>query len=100
MSDIGIDFAVLSKVRGDLRHIADIMAKPGREMDEVDGNSMGVTELALRMNDFGDEWSYGIKQISKFSGAAVKALDKIEKAFDQIDDKLAKELEKSGKDSR
>ncbi|MFD5236009.1 hypothetical protein [Streptomyces tendae] len=95
MSDIYIDFEVLARVRSNIDHIAEVMERPGREMDEVDGESMGVSALASRMNDFGDEWSYGIKQISKYSGAAVKMLDKMKKAFEDIDDTLAKELRKA-----
>jgi len=95
MSDIRIDIAVLNRVRGDLAHIGAIMERPGREMDDVDGDSMGVSMLASRMNDFGDEWSYGIKQITKFSGAAVKTLDAMKKAFEDLDDKLAHELRKA-----
>lgn len=98
MSDIYIDSAVLGRVRSNIKRIGDIMEHPGREMDEVDGNSMGVTELATRMNDFGDEWSYGIKQIKKFSSSAVKTLDKMQKAFEEMDDKLAQELRKSRED--
>ncbi|WP_328552951.1 MULTISPECIES: hypothetical protein [unclassified Streptomyces] len=95
MSDIRIDFDVLDRVRRDIKHIGELMEGPGKEMDEVDGDSMGVSMLAARMNDFGDEWSYGIKQIKKFSGAAVKELDKIKRAFEQLDDKLDEELRKS-----
>ncbi|MEU6995601.1 hypothetical protein ABZ953_33715 [Streptomyces sp. NPDC046465] len=39
-------------------------------MEQVTGGAMGVPELARRMDDFGDEWSYGIKQLTKFSGKA------------------------------
>jgi hypothetical protein len=95
MSDIYIDFDVLNRVRGNIKHIGEIMERPGREMDEVDGDAMGVSMLASRMNDFGDEWSYGIKQIKKYSGAAVKTLDKMKKAFEDLDDTLAQELRKS-----
>ncbi|WP_282704237.1 hypothetical protein [Streptomyces sp. CC219B] len=95
MSDIHIDFEVLKRVRGNIKHIGETMERPGREMEEVDGGSMGVSMLASRMNDFGDEWSYGIKQIKKFSDAAVKTLDKMQKAFEDIDDTLAKELRKA-----
>ncbi|WP_327431341.1 hypothetical protein [Streptomyces sp. NBC_01236] len=80
MSGIYVELDVLKRVRGSIKSIGDLMERPGQEMDEVDGNAMGVTALASRMDDFGDEWSYGIKQIKKFSGAAVKTLDKIEKA--------------------
>ncbi|MGW2651532.1 hypothetical protein ACWC2T_43335 [Streptomyces sp. NPDC001393] len=95
MSDIYIDIAVLNHVRGDIAHIGEIMERPGREMDQVDGESMGVSLLASRMNEFGDEWSYGIKQIKKFSGAAVKTLDKMKQAFEALDDKLAEEMRKA-----
>lgn len=95
MSDIRIDFDVLDRVRRDIKHIGELMEGPGKEMDQVDGDSMGVSMLAARMNDFGDEWSYGIKQIKKFSGAAVKELDKMKRAFEHLDDKLAAELRKS-----
>lgn len=95
MSDIYIDFDVLKRVRGDIKRISEIMERPGREMEEVDGASMGVSLLASRMNEFGDEWSYGVKQIKKYSGAAVKTLDKMQKAFEGLDDTLAKELRKA-----
>ncbi|MGW1052030.1 hypothetical protein AB5J72_09980 [Streptomyces sp. CG1] len=95
MSDIYVDIDVLNRVRSDIKNIGEIMERPGREMDEVDGDCMGVSMLASRMNDFGDEWSYGIKQIKKFSGAAVKTLDKMKKAFEDFDDELAQELRKA-----
>ena len=77
MSDICIDFDVLKRVRTNLEHIGELMERPGQEMEEADGDALGVSMLASRMNDFGDAWSYGIKQIKKFSGAAVKTLDKM-----------------------
>jgi hypothetical protein len=98
MSDIYVDIDVLDRVRKNIKSIGDLMERPGQEMDEVDGNAMGVMALASRMDDFGDEWSYGIKQIKKFSGAAVKTLEKIEKEFKKIDEKLAHELRKSRKE--
>ena len=57
MTDIYIDLDVLHRVRGDLQHIGEIMERPGREMDEVDGESMGVRMLASRMNDFGGRFT-------------------------------------------
>ncbi|MFC0495212.1 hypothetical protein ACFW4O_10935 [Streptomyces mutabilis] len=95
MSDISIDLGVLKRVRTNIEQIGETMERPGKEMEEVDGASMGVSMLASRMNDFGDEWSYGIKQIKKFSGAAVKTLDAMQKAFEDLDDTLAKELRKA-----
>ncbi|MFF2363557.1 hypothetical protein ACFVU0_12675 [Streptomyces sp. NPDC058122] len=86
---------MLDRVRRDMKHIGELMEGPGKETDEVDGDSMGVTTPAARMNDFGDEWPYGIKQIKKFSGAAVEELDKMKRAFEHLDDKLEEELRKS-----
>ncbi|MFE9934814.1 hypothetical protein [Streptomyces hirsutus] len=65
------------------------MKKPGEEMENVSGNSMGVLELARRMDDFGDEWSYGIKQLTKFSEKASKALLKVKESFEELDHELA-----------
>ncbi|MFE7671698.1 hypothetical protein ACFU5N_05705 [Streptomyces albidoflavus] len=89
MSDLSVDYEVLNRVRHNLDQIADLMKKPGREMESVGGASMGVPELARRMDDFGDEWSYGIKQLTKFSEKASKALLKIKKSFEQLDSELA-----------
>ncbi|MEU6676440.1 hypothetical protein [Streptomyces sp. NPDC046925] len=90
MSDLSIDYAVLNRVRHNLDHIADLMRQPGRDMEKVSGDAMGAHDLAKRMDDFGDEWSYGIKQLTKFSGKASDALLKIKKAFEDLDDELAK----------
>jgi hypothetical protein len=95
VSDLYIDFEMLVRTQKDIRDIHDVMAKPCREMDEVDGASMGVFKLAKRMDDFGDEWSYGIKQLSKFSKSAAKALGQIKKSFEELDEQLAHELQKS-----
>ncbi|MEU9069676.1 hypothetical protein AB0D60_22645 [Streptomyces sp. NPDC048306] len=89
MSDLTADYEVLNRVRHNLDHIAELMKKPGREMEKVTGNSMGVPELARRMDDFGDEWSYGIKQLTKFSEKASEALLTVKESFEKLDDELA-----------
>ncbi|MBF4135894.1 hypothetical protein CLM85_23210 [Streptomyces albidoflavus] len=90
MSDLSVDYAVLNRVRDNLDHISYLMTKPGREMEEVSGAAMGVPELARRMDDFGEEWTYGIKQLTKFSQKASKALLKVKKSFEELDQELAK----------
>ncbi|MGW3508086.1 hypothetical protein [Streptomyces sp. NPDC000994] len=95
MSDLYIDFEMLVKTQKDIRHIHELMTAPCREMGDVDGASMGVSKLARRMDDFGDEWSYGIKQLSKFSKSAAKALGHIKKSFEELDEQFAHELEKA-----
>ncbi|MFF7553914.1 hypothetical protein ACFZA9_13635 [Streptomyces olivaceus] len=99
MSDLTADYEVLNRVRHNLDHIAELMKKPGREMKEVTGYSMGVPELARRMDDFGDEWSYGIKQLTKFSEKASEALLTVKEAFEKLDDELAEASKKQGKGS-
>lgn len=45
------------------------------------------------MQEFGDEWSYGIGKLGEYSGTAVEALDQIRSAFQDLDDDLTKSLE-------
>ncbi|GGL70533.1 hypothetical protein GCM10010095_64030 [Streptomyces anthocyanicus] len=99
VSDLTADYEVLNRVRHNLDHIAELMKKPGQEMKEVTGSSMGVPELARRMDDFGDEWSYGIKQLTKFSEKASKALLTVKEAFEKLDDELAEASKKQAKGS-
>ncbi|WP_408648973.1 hypothetical protein [Streptomyces poriticola] len=75
------------------------MKRPGREMEQVTGHAMGVPELASRMDDFGDEWSYGIKQLTKFSKQASKALLKVKQSFEDLDQELA-EVGKGKRDGK
>ncbi|WP_419993210.1 hypothetical protein [Streptomyces boninensis] len=97
MSDLCIDFDMLDSTRKDLRKITRILRKPGEEMDRLDASDMGELTLARRMHDFGDEWSYGIKELGKFSDAAAEALKKIKKSFADLDEDLEKALSKGGK---
>ncbi|WP_371791275.1 hypothetical protein OG285_15450 [Streptomyces sp. NBC_01471] len=89
MSDLSIDYEVLNRVRGNLDHIAHLMKQPGRDMEHISGASIGVPELARRMDHFGDEWSYGIKKLTKFSVNASEALLKIKESFEKLDAELA-----------
>ncbi|WP_343234764.1 hypothetical protein [Streptomyces sp. E5N91] len=51
------------------------------------------------MDDFGDEWSYGIKQLTKFSEKASKALLTVKEALEKLDDGLAEASKKQAKGS-
>ena len=97
MSDLYIDGAVLARVRSNLGNIRDLMQTPAREMRAVTGSAMGAPDLARRMDDFGDEWAYGIEKLSAFAGSAVEALDTIQQAFDDADTSLAQALQQAGK---
>jgi hypothetical protein len=97
MSDLYIDGEMLNRVRHNLRDIDALFGKPIRAMTDIDAKAMGASDLERRMEEFGDEWSYGIKQLRKFSKGAAKTLDTIEKAFNQLDLDLANELSKAAK---
>lgn len=92
VSDLYIDGAMLERVRSNLASVTDLLSRPARRMSEVDGRAMGVPELEQRMDDFGDEWEYGISKLGEFSESAVDALDQIKEGFEQADDDLANAL--------
>jgi hypothetical protein len=96
VSDVYIDGAVLARVRSNLAGIRDLMQAPARAMEEVTGSAMGARDLARRMDEFGDEWAYGIGKLSEFAGSAVEALDRIEQAFEAADSALATALREAG----
>ncbi|MGW0732747.1 hypothetical protein [Streptomyces sp. NPDC002851] len=97
MSDLYIDYEMLDSTRKDLRKISRILKKPGEEMEYVKASHMGVRKLSDRMNEFGEEWSYGIKELAKFSDAAAEALKKIKKSFADLDRDLEAALSKGSK---
>ena len=96
MSDVYIDGAVLARVRSNLGDIRDLMQTPARQMREITGSAMGARDLARRMDEFGDEWAYGIEKLGGFAAHAVVALDRIEQAFRDADTSLAQALRQAG----
>lgn len=96
MSDVYIDGAVLARVRSNLGDIRDLMQTPARRMRDVTGSAMGARDLARRMDEFGDEWAYGIEKLGGFAADAVDALDRIEQAFRDADTSLATALQQAG----
>lgn len=97
MSDLYIDNAMLKRVRDNLAHIGDVLDKPAKAMADVDAKAMGASALERRMDEFGDEWSYGFGQLRKFAKGAVEALDQIEKGFADLDKDLAAALSEAAK---
>ncbi|MET0450105.1 MAG: hypothetical protein ABW004_16960 [Aeromicrobium sp.] len=91
-SDLYIDGAMLERVRKSLTDVQDILSAPGRAMGSIDWEAMGNPHLAETVQEFGDEWQYGIEQLGKYSDGAVEALDAIRDAFDQADTDLADAL--------
>jgi hypothetical protein len=98
VSDVYIDGDVLARVRSNLAGIRDLMETPAREMREVTGADLGARYLVRRMDEFGDEWAYGIDKLGGFAGSAVEALDRIAQAFHEADTSLARALRKAGEE--
>ncbi|WP_346622062.1 hypothetical protein [Blastococcus montanus] len=96
MSDLYIDGAMLARVRSDLGTIGDLLAGPAREMRAVTGSAMGAPALARRMDEFGDEWSYGIERLGGFAAGAADALARIDEAFRAADTALGDALRRAG----
>ncbi|SOD67165.1 hypothetical protein SAMN06297387_12913 [Streptomyces zhaozhouensis] len=87
-SDLYLDYDMLRANRDNIRGIAELMEEPCRAMAEVDGASMGVSRLERRMDDFGEEWEYGISQLAEFADNAADGLDEILRSFQAIDEGL------------
>lgn len=96
MADLYIDAAALQRLRANLANIRELLERPGRELAAMDSRGVGPENLCSRMGEFGDEWSYGIGQLGKFSESAVTALDQIERVFADVDNKLAQALRPQG----
>jgi hypothetical protein len=91
-SDLYLDYDLLRATRDDIRNVADLMERPCQAMADVGGPSMGVARLVERMDDFGDEWEYGIGQLRDLAGGAADALDQVLRAFQAIDEGLEESL--------
>ncbi|WP_097233929.1 hypothetical protein [Streptomyces zhaozhouensis] len=98
-SDLYIDGEVLSRVRGNLTHITDILDDPADAIESVGSGSAGVRSLADRLDEFGDEWSYGIGKIGEFARGAAETLTRIEQEFADIDLSLAEKLNEAASGS-
>ncbi|RMI36850.1 hypothetical protein [Streptomyces triticirhizae] len=89
-SDLYLDYDQLSTNRDNIRAIAQLLEGPCRSMAQVNGSDMGVHRLERRMDDFGDEWEYGIGKLAEFSDAAATVLDEVLNGFREIDEELAR----------
>jgi hypothetical protein len=98
MADLFIDGPMLERVKSNFKHIEDLLNGPAKTMKNVDGTNMGPAKLRERLQDFGEEWGYGIDQLGEFSASAVDALQNIADAFGEADTNLADALENAGKE--
>jgi hypothetical protein len=92
MSDLYIDGAMLERVKHNFKNIESLLRGPSRAMKELDANEVGPAKLEERMDQFSDDWDYGIGQLGEFADSVVEALQSIADAFDEADTNLANAL--------
>lgn len=93
MVDLFVDWDVLARSRERLRSIEDLLSQPCRELAALPTEAVAQDDLRDKMQEFGDEWSYGIGKLGEYSGSAVEALEQIRDAFESLDDDLTKSIE-------
>ena len=89
MADLYIDFDGLARTRQNLEHVKDLMQSPLDELASQAGSVTSIDHLRSRLEDFGDQWDYGIKKLGKYSEGVGEALQQIRDTFAELDDKLA-----------
>lgn len=90
MADLYIDGEALAATKSNLSDIEDLLKGPCNKMSDLPVEAAGHEELKGRLNEFGDQWDYGIGKLGDFSGACVDALTTIGDTFSGLDDELAK----------
>ncbi|MDT0266691.1 hypothetical protein RM844_10340 [Streptomyces sp. DSM 44915] len=94
-SDVYLDYDQLSTNRDNIRNIANLLRGPCQSMANVNGAEMGVHRLERKMDDFGDEWEYGIGKLAEFSDAAADALDEVLAGFREVDEELSRAFQEA-----
>ncbi|MGQ0464269.1 MAG: hypothetical protein ACT4QG_03000 [Sporichthyaceae bacterium] len=96
MADLYIDAEVFARLRANLARTRELMERPGRDLAALDATAAGGRELSKRLDEFAEEWSYGIGRLAGFAADAAHALAQIEAGFRDIDDALTRVLRGGG----
>lgn len=72
------------------------MTSANKALGDSSPCDMGSREIDAAGKDFQDRWEYGIGKIAEFSGSMVEALNAAKKLYQEMDDKVAGMLRKSG----
>jgi hypothetical protein len=96
-ADLFVDGDFLVDVQSDFKNIEDLLGDTLRAMRNIDTSQIGPAPLRSRVNEFGDEWSYGVGQLGEFTGAVVDALQTIKDGFEETDTHLADALNEAAK---
>lgn len=98
MSDLRIEGTVFEDLRRTFSTVVDRMDTARRALRNTDASVVGSSWLADDLYGFSDDWGYGMKQLGKHADNAVKMIDKIGKAFGELDHELAESMKpKKGK---
>ncbi|MFG3100127.1 hypothetical protein ACGFZL_06365 [Streptomyces sp. NPDC048182] len=97
MSDLSLDDTVFAHLRKTFSTISDRMEDTRRSLRGTDASVVGESKLIEDVQDFADDWGYGIKQLGKHTHGAVKMIDTIGDTFDKLDQDLAESLKTAKK---
>ncbi|MER7742469.1 hypothetical protein ABTX34_29815 [Streptomyces sp. NPDC096538] len=99
MSDLTLEDTVFESLKKTFSSISDRMEDARRSLRGTDASAVGESGLVEDVQDFADEWGYGIKQLGKHTHGAVKMINTIGKTFGDLDLELAQslKLKKKGK---
>lgn len=89
MPDLYVQDAVLAELRSRLAGLCGRLEGACGGLRQVDAAGMGAVPLIERLDDFANEWNYGIGQIGKRTDGAVNALVQIGRTFDEVERVLA-----------
>jgi hypothetical protein len=92
MSDLRLDDTIFAHLRKTFSSISDRMETTRRTLRSADSSAVGESKLVEDVQDFADDWGYGIKQLGKHTQGAVKMINKIGESFDKLDLDLAESL--------
>ncbi|NEA79900.1 hypothetical protein G3I30_12455 [Actinospica acidiphila] len=99
MSDLTLEDTVFESLKKTFSSISDRMEDARRSLRGADASAVGESKLVEDVQDFADEWGYGIKQLGKHTHGAVKMINTIGKTFGDVDLVFAQSLKakKKGK---
>ncbi|MFJ2832682.1 hypothetical protein ACIPC1_34890 [Streptomyces sp. NPDC087263] len=92
MSDLRLEDTIFEDLKKTFSTISDRMDATRRTLRGTDASAVGQSQLVEDVQDFADEWGYGIKQLGKHTQGAVKMINKIGESFSQLDLDLAESL--------
>ncbi|MFD8811185.1 hypothetical protein ACFV23_06790 [Streptomyces sp. NPDC059627] len=92
MSDLRLEDTIYHHLNKTFSSISDRMETTRRTLRSADASAVGEKQLIEDVQDFADDWGYGIKQLGKHTQGAVKMINKIGESFGKLDLDLAESL--------